>query len=264
MQSGSDLGYRNSPRSLTHARMNTLLTQSSPCEVSQSPGSLTASCVCLELRPLPSPGVTRLQRYYTPLRHPTVPSLSLTGVWLVIPDRALGLPVLRALSLCTCCRQYPGAVTGRRLRSSHPAVSAFPEIAVGSACTSSFSRLARRSLALRPAHSRRHLYVTCYTEGFSHFVSSMTAPDLVRRKLVGALPGNENCAPARIGERNAEGGGRRPPDRPPQDLRLDPNAVGERHGRQAESGTAGFENDGISSPDKAGVAWIERVHRDPV
>src|ERR1700691_4416718 len=48
--------------------------------------SLTASCVCLELRPLPSPGVTRLQRYYKPLRHPTVPSLSLTGVWLVIPD----------------------------------------------------------------------------------------------------------------------------------------------------------------------------------
>jgi hypothetical protein len=37
-------------------------------------------------------------------------------------------------------------------------------------------RLARRSLALRPAHSRRHLYVTRYTEGFSHFVTSMTAP----------------------------------------------------------------------------------------
>ena len=29
---------------------------------------------------------------------------------------------------------------------------------------------------LRPAHSRRHLYVTRYTEGFSHFVTSMTAP----------------------------------------------------------------------------------------
>jgi hypothetical protein len=77
---------------------------------------------------------------------------------------------LRALSLCACCRHYPGAATGRRLRSSHPALSAFPEIAVGSACTSSFSRLARRSLASRPAHSRRHLYVT------SHFVTSMTAP----------------------------------------------------------------------------------------
>jgi hypothetical protein len=29
---------------------------------------------------------------------------------------------------------------------------------------------------LRPAHSRGHLYVTCYTEGSSHFVTSMTAP----------------------------------------------------------------------------------------
>ena len=83
---------------------------------------------------------------------------------------------MRALSLCTCCRHYPGAAAGRRRRSSHPAVPAFPDNVVGSACTSSFSRFAQRSLALRPAHSRRHLYVTCYTEGFSHFVTSMTAP----------------------------------------------------------------------------------------
>src|SRR6202042_3109925 len=37
-------------------------------------------------------------------------------------------------------------------------------------------RIAQRSLALRPEHSRGHLYVTCYTEGFSHFVTSKTAP----------------------------------------------------------------------------------------
>jgi hypothetical protein len=84
--------------------------------------------------------------------------------------------VLRALSLCTCCRHYPGAAAGRHPRSSHPAVTAFPDNVVGSACTSSFSRFAQRSLALRPAHSRCHLYVTRYTEGFSHFVTSMTAP----------------------------------------------------------------------------------------
>ena len=114
--------------------------------------------------------------HYEPLRHPTAPGLSLAGVRLIILDHAVGLPVLRTLSLCTCRRQYPGAATGRRLRSSHPAVSAFPEVAVGSACTSTFSELARRSLELRPAHSRRHLYVTSYTEGFSHFVTSMTAP----------------------------------------------------------------------------------------
>ena len=82
---------------------------------------------------------------------------------MVIPDRALGLPVLRALSLCTCCRQYPGAATGRRLRSSHPAVSAFPEVAVGSACTSTFSeacsaftRVAARTLAPSPICDQLH------------------------------------------------------------------------------------------------------------
>ena len=122
--------------------------------------SFTTYCVCLELRSLPSTGITRLQRYYEPLRHPRAPGLSLAGVRLVIPDHASGLPVLRALSLCTCCRQYPGVAAGRTLRSFNPAVSAFPDMAVGSAYTASFSRLARRSLALRPAHSRCHQFVT--------------------------------------------------------------------------------------------------------
>ena len=117
---------------------------------------LATSCVCPELRPLPSTRVTRLRRYYEPLRHPNAPGLSLTGVQLVIADHAKGLPVLCALSLCTCCRHYPGAATGRILRSSHPAVSAFPSSTSGSARTTSFSRLAQRSLTLRPAHSRCH------------------------------------------------------------------------------------------------------------
>src|SRR6202162_1375456 len=118
--------------------------------------SFTTYCVCLELRSLPSTGVTRLQRYYEPLRHPRAPGLSLTGFRLVLADHALGLPVFRTLSLCTCCRHYPGAAAGRTASLIHPAVSAFPERVVGSACASSFSRLARRLLALRPAHSRCH------------------------------------------------------------------------------------------------------------
>jgi hypothetical protein len=36
--------------------------------------------------------------------------------------------------------------------------------------------LPAHSLALRPAHSRGHQFVTRYPEGFSHFVTSMTAP----------------------------------------------------------------------------------------
>ena len=93
------------------------------CPISRS---LTTSCVGLELRPLPSTGITQLPRYYEPLRHPSASGLSLTGIRLIIPDHAVGLPVLRALSLCTCCRQYPGAAAGCILRPSHPAVSAFP------------------------------------------------------------------------------------------------------------------------------------------
>src|SRR6516162_6735945 len=145
------------------------------CPISRS---LTASCVGLELRPLPSPGITRLPRYYEPPRHPSAPGLSLTGLRLIIPDHALGLPVLRALSLCTCCRHYPGAAAGCIPRSSHPAVSAFPGRVTGSACTSTFSRLARRALALRPAHSRGHQFVTRYPKA-----SDISSPPCLLRLL---------------------------------------------------------------------------------
>ena len=37
-------------------------------------------------------------------------------------------------------------------------------------------RLTRRLLALRPTYSCGHQFVARYTEGFSHFVTSMTAP----------------------------------------------------------------------------------------
>jgi len=83
---------------------------------------------------------------------------------------------LRALSLCTCCRHYPGTATGGTALLIRSVISAFPERVVGSACASSFSRLTQRSLALRPAHSRCHQFVARLPEGFSHFVTSMTAP----------------------------------------------------------------------------------------
>src|ERR1700693_1257124 len=153
------LGQDSTP-SLSRATPSAVSEHSSEligCPISKS---LTTCCVCLELRSLPSTGVTRLQRYYEPLRHPRAPDLSLAGVRLVIADRAMGLPVLRTLSLCTCCRHYPGAAAGGMFSLGSPAVSAFPERVIGSACALSFSRLARRSLALRPAHSRCHQFVT--------------------------------------------------------------------------------------------------------
>jgi hypothetical protein len=83
---------------------------------------------------------------------------------------------LRALSLCTCCRLYPGTATGGTALLIRPVMSAFPERVAGSACASSFSRLAQRSLALRPAHSRCHQFVARLPEGFRHIVTSMPAP----------------------------------------------------------------------------------------
>jgi hypothetical protein len=92
---------------------------------------------------------------------------------------------LRTLSLCTCCRHYPGAVSGRTVSLIHPAVSAFPERVVGSACALSFSRLARRSLTLRPAHSRCHQFVTRYPKASA----SSLPPWLLRLLPAGAFAG---------------------------------------------------------------------------
>jgi hypothetical protein len=97
----------------------------------------------------------------------------------------LGLPVLRTLSLCTCCRHYPGAAAKRIDSLIHSAVSAFPERVVGSACALSFSRLTRRSLTLRPAHSRCHQFVTRIPKASA----SSLPPWLLRLLPAGAFAG---------------------------------------------------------------------------
>src|SRR5450756_451781 len=143
------------------------------CPISRS---FTTYCVCLELRSLPSTGVTRLQRYYEPLRHPKAPSLSLAGFRLVVADHALGLPVLRALSLCTCRRHYPGAASGRTASLISSRCISLPRkgcrvglrIVLFEDC-SAFTQVTACTLALSPIRDT-------LIEGFSHFVTSMTAP----------------------------------------------------------------------------------------
>jgi len=122
--------------------------------------SFTTYRVCLELRSLPSTGVTRLPRYYEPLRHPRAPSLSLTGLRLVIADHALGFPCFVRFPCVHAAAITPAQRLNVSLRSFHPDVSVFPDRVVGSTRALSFSRIARRSLALRPAHSHCHQFVT--------------------------------------------------------------------------------------------------------
>ena len=82
-------------------------------------------------------------------------------------------PVPRGRPVCSnsstpwgfpCCARLPGVhavanTPAQRLSSSSldpSVVSVFPGSGAGSTCAFSISRIARRSLALRPAHSRRH------------------------------------------------------------------------------------------------------------
>src|SRR5580692_3805611 len=105
------------------------------------------------------------------------PGLSLAGFQLVVtPTTPWGFPCCVRFPCVHAVATTPAQRLGGLLRSFTPAVSAFPERVVGSACASSFSRLARRSLALRPAHSRCHQIRDTLTRGFSHFVTHMTAP----------------------------------------------------------------------------------------
>ena len=135
------------------------------------PKSLTTYCVRLELRSLPSTDITRLPRYCEPLRHPRTPGLSLAGVRLIVLNHALGLPVLRALSLCTCCRHYPGAASGCNTSLISSRRNSLPRkgcrvglrIVLFEAC-SAFTRVAACTLALPPIRDT-------LSEGFSYFVT---------------------------------------------------------------------------------------------
>ena len=117
--------------------------------------SRALSCVVHELRSLRSTGITRLRRYYEPLRHPTRPESVPRG--LSVDGHApspLGLPVVAAASFGACRRHYPGGTAGTIGRFPNSCGGGFPRVYAGSASTSNFSRPARRSLALRPAPLR--------------------------------------------------------------------------------------------------------------
>src|ERR1700731_269879 len=66
-----------------------------------------------------------------------------------------------------------------------PSISAFRQTTIASACTSSFSRIAQRSLTLRPAHSRGHQNRDRYPKA-----SDISSPPCLLRLLpAGAIAG---------------------------------------------------------------------------
>src|SRR5262249_14999680 len=73
------------------------------------------------------------------------------------------------------------------LAQTCPSISAFPETTIGSACTSTFSRIARRSLALRPAHSHGHQNRDLYPKASD----TSSPPCLLRLLPAGAVAGRD-------------------------------------------------------------------------
>src|SRR4029077_19844792 len=88
----------------------------------------------LEPGSLPSAGITRLRRYYGPIRHPTRPHLSLTGCELTASAVTLwGFPCCSDLPLAACRHQYPGRTRKRHRRSPVSLAAAYPYGMKGSA-----------------------------------------------------------------------------------------------------------------------------------
>ena len=136
--------------------------------------SFVASCVRLQLRPLPSTRITRLRRYYEPLRHPSQPGLSLTSCQLIHTAITAGTSRVAHDPLCLHAVANTPAGLMEFVRSYDSISFGLPRNRGGSAPALRFSRPAQRSLTLWPARSPSRLATLC-TRGFSSFVASTTA-----------------------------------------------------------------------------------------
>jgi len=115
--------------------------------------SFVASCVRLQLRPLPSTGIARLRRYYEPLRHPSQPGLSLTSCQLIHTATTAGTSRVAHGPLCLHAVANTPAGLMEFVRSYDSISFGLPRNRGGSAPALVFSRPAQRSLTLRPTRS---------------------------------------------------------------------------------------------------------------
>jgi hypothetical protein len=106
------------------------------------PPSFVTSCVSFQLRPLPSPGITRLHRYCGPLRHPRRPGLALASCQLTAP-RAITAGVSRVASGPLCLHAVANTPAGPMglFARSLPLTSGFPELTAGQLLHYYFRRL---------------------------------------------------------------------------------------------------------------------------
>ena len=119
--------------------------------------SLTTCCVYLEPRLLSSTGIAPVSTVLRASPSPQGARPLPHGRPVDHPHHAKGLPVLRALSLCTCCRHYPGAATGGEPRSSPQSYQPSPKWRSGRPAHRPFRGLPSVHITLRPVHLLDHL-----------------------------------------------------------------------------------------------------------
>ena len=149
------------------------------------------------LRLLPSAGITRLQRYYGPLRHPVGPTSPSRAVGWRVPRHQTGLPVLRSFSCSMRAAANTPAKPVGACVARFPTGGSLPRFRGGSASALSVSGPARRSLTLRPAWSLSHPWRPVVSECFRRVVTFVTRSDCYRleRQLPGGIRTRCRMAP---------------------------------------------------------------------
>ena len=160
------------------------------------PRSLVASCVSFQLRPLPSTGITRLRRYYEPLRHPRRPGLPLASCQLIHTAITAGTSRVAHGPLCLhAVANTPAGLMEILFARTFPSSSAFPRTGTGRLLHYAFRGLlsvhSRYGL-----HARQVAFATLYTRGFSSLVASTAA--LIATGWSEPVPGRvyPRCGPA--------------------------------------------------------------------
>ena len=154
-------------------------------------------CCCwetlvLKLRSLPSTGVTRLQRYYGPLRHLVQPGRSLAGFRLKVTRLHREASRVAFGSPCRMPSPLPRRNPGMRVIARFSQDGGLPRFDVGSASAFAVSRPQWRSLAFRPADSQ-----SCQGEPFaSKAFADLSPPPRLRLLLAGATFARRDSIPA--------------------------------------------------------------------
>ena len=132
-----------------------------------------------EVRPLPSTGITRLPRYYRPVRHPKPPSLALAGYRLVaLTHHDWGFPCCAPSPLPHMPSPLPRRNHEVRTSLSSLAMAAFPHLRAGRLPHYTFRGLLSVHCSLRPAWSP-----SCPRQPSTPEASAISLPPLLLRLL---------------------------------------------------------------------------------